>query len=211
MLLKDLCQGFVLTGGASSRMNQDKALMEVEGRPLVSYVTGAVGKVLKSVSLVGSRKKYDTLGLPVIEDIITGHGPLSGIHAALKSTTLPLSLVVGCDMPFLNPPFLEMLVQVAMVSDAQVTVAESPEFGYETLCAVYTQDCLPAVEGSIEAGDLKLSRTFERLRVRLVSASEWGSYNTSGVLFQNVNTPDDFGRARRLLEQIAKAGAEAEV
>lgn len=209
MLLRGICQGFVLTGGASSRMGQDKALMEVEGRPLVLYVADIVQQAVNPVTLVGSRQKYQALGLPVVEDLLPGFGPLSGIHAALKATTSPLNLVVGCDMPFLNPPFLEMMIQVAMVADTQVTVAESPEYGFETMCAVYNRDCLPGVEESIKAGDLKLSRLYERLRVRLVSAAEWGSFNTQGVLFQNVNTPGDFQQARRLLESIAKAGAEA--
>src|SRR5450631_3635940 len=90
------CQGFALTGGRSSRMGQDKALMPVNGRALVEIVAGNVLHGLDSVTLVGSRAKYGALGLPVIEDIHPGLGPLSGIHAALKHSRKPLCLVVGC-------------------------------------------------------------------------------------------------------------------
>ena len=199
-----ICRGFVLTGGMSTRMGQDKALMEVRGRPLVLHVADAVQDAVHSVTLVGSMEKYGTLCLPVLEDREPGHGPLSGIHAALKDTRTPLNLVVGCDMPFLHADFLQFLVQVAMVADAQVTVAESLEFGFEALCAVYNRDILPAVEQAMIAGERKLSRLYEGLRVRSVSPDECRPYNPHGFLFHNVNTPEDFEQARLRLEMIAR-------
>ena len=203
-----LCRGFVLTGGKSSRMGRDKALMEVGGRPLVLHVTDAVAQVVSSVTLVGSRAKYGSLGLPVVEDLLPGQGPLSGIHAALKESRAPLNLVLGCDMPFLSAPFLEMLVMVAAVADAQATVTESTEFGYESLCAVFNRDALPHVEEALKAGDLKLSHVYEKLRMRTLSAEEWRPYNPHGILFHNVNTPEDFEKTRRRLEARTQGGSQ---
>ena len=202
-----LCRAFVLTGGKSSRMGRDKALMEVGGRPLVLYVSDVVARVVPSITLVGSRAKYGSLGLPVVEDVLPGQGPLSGIHAALKDSRTPLNLVLGCDMPFLNAPFLEMLIMVAAVADAKVTVTESAEFGFESLCAVFNREGLPQVEESLNAGDLKLSRVYEKLRVRTLSAEEWRPYNPHGDLFRNVNTLEDFEKAWRRLEAVAQGGA----
>ena len=198
------CEGFVLTGGRSTRMGQDKALMEVRGTALASMVARNMVRAVQSATLVGSRVRHGGLGLPVIEDQHTGLGPLSGIHAALKHTRKPLALVAGCDMPFLSWMFLEHIAEIASVADADVTVAESGEFGYESLCAVYNRSALSAVEEAITRGELKLSDLYKSLRVRTVSAEECRPFNKFGVLFSNVNTPDDFEQARLRLEAMTK-------
>jgi molybdopterin-guanine dinucleotide biosynthesis protein A len=185
-------------------MGQDKALMPVNGIPLAVHVAQAVKRAVKSATLVGSKEKYGSLGLTVVEDVYPGHGPLSGIHAALSASTTPLNLIVGCDMPFLSTDFLEHIVLIAAVADAQVTVAESTEFGYEALCAVFNREVLPAIEDCLKTAELKLSRVYERLHVRTLSPEEWRPFNPQGVLFHNVNTLDDFEQARRRMEALAR-------
>jgi molybdopterin-guanine dinucleotide biosynthesis protein A len=205
-LVSKFCDGFVLTGGRSSRMGQDKALLEVDGRPLIKIVAANVQRALGEVTLVGSSAKYGSLGIPVIEDIHPGLGPLAGIHAALRHSRKPLVLVVGCDMPFLNAQFLERLAQIAAVADSEVTVAESVDYGLESLCAVYNQSTLPHVEEALERRELKIAMLYEKVRVRKLSAEECRPFNPQGVLFSNVNTPQDFELARRRLEAISSAG-----
>lgn len=201
-LVSYFCDGFVLAGGRSSRMGQDKALLEVAGKPLVKFVGASVARVLDTVTLVGSAAKYGELGLPIIEDIHPGLGPLSGIHTALKHTRKPLALIVGCDMPFLTPEFIEKLVEIASVADCDITVAESLENGLESLCSVYNRTALPYVEEAIQRRELKISLLYERVRVRKLSAEECRPYNRFGVLFSNINTPDDFEQASRRLQAM---------
>jgi molybdopterin-guanine dinucleotide biosynthesis protein A len=202
-LTMKFCQGFVLAGGMSSRFGQDKALMRVKSQTLAEIVAYNMADAVDTVTLVGSREKYESLGLPVIEDQYPGLGPLSGIHAALKHSHKPLSLVVACDMPFLNTDFLANMVEVAIVADSQITVAESIEYGYETLCAVYHRDLLPLVEEMIVKRELKLTDIYSRVKLRTLSADECRPYNKYGILFSNVNTVDDFEIARRRLEAMA--------
>jgi molybdopterin-guanine dinucleotide biosynthesis protein A len=199
-LVSRFCDGFILTGGRSSRMGQDKALLEVDGKPLIKIIAGHVKRVLDDVTLVGRKALYASLGMAVIEDIHPGLGPLAGIHAALRHSHKPLVLVVGCDMPFLNAEFLEKLVQVAAVADAEITVAESVEYGVESLCAIYNQTTLPLIEDAIENRELKVARLFDKVRVRKLSADEYRPFNPQGMLFSNVNTPQDFELARRRFE-----------
>lgn len=201
-----MCAGFVLAGGASSRMGQDKALMEVNGQPLALIVAQQVKTAVGSVTVVGNRERHAGLGLPLVEDIHVGKGPLGGIHAAIKNSRSPLNLVVGCDMPFLNAGFLERLATIAAVADAQVTVAESLEFGYESLCAVYSRSILAVVEECLAADELKLGRVYEQLHVRKLSPEEWQPFNSQGILFHNVNTPEDFERVSKRLESVARGG-----
>jgi molybdopterin-guanine dinucleotide biosynthesis protein A len=185
-------------------MGQDKALLEVDGTPLIRIVAANVKRALDAVTLVGSKVRYEFLGMPVIEDIHAGLGPLSGIHAALRHSHKPLVLVVGCDMPFLNAEFLERLAQIAIVADSEVTVAESVDYGLESLCAIYNRSTLALVEAAIGRRELKVAALYDKVRVRKLSAEECRPFNPHGVLFSNVNTPQDFDLARRRLETIAR-------
>jgi molybdopterin-guanine dinucleotide biosynthesis protein A len=204
MLSGSLCSGYVLTGGKSSRMGMDKALLPVNGQALALWVADNVKEAARSVSFVGDRAKYGHLGLPVVEDVRPGQGPLSGIHAALSQTRTPLNLIVGCDLPFLSGEFLDRLATIAAVTDADVTVAESLEHGYQAVCAVYNRTALPIIEECLTSGTLKLSRVYERLAVRKLSPEEWTPFNRQGLLFHNVNTPEDYEQACRRLEAMAR-------
>ena len=191
----DLCRGFVLTGGKSSRMGQDKALLPFGGGPLALWVAGRVQAVCGRVSLVGDGSKYAGLGLPVIEDIYAGQGPLAGIHAALAHSDTPWSLVVGCDMPYLSSDFLGLLLEIAREGNFDAVVPESESFGYEPLCAVYTPACRAPIEEALQSHQRKTRDVFGRLCVRRVARQEWQSYDPYGKLFRNMNTREDYEQA----------------
>lgn len=191
--------GFVLTGGRSSRMGRDKALLPFGDRSLAAWMAKVVQKVCGEVSLVGSRAKYSGLGFPVVEDIFIDSGPLAGIHAALVHSDTPFSLIVGCDMPNLSPDFLDRLLEIALEGDSDAVVPESEAFGYEPLCAVYSRNCLPRIEEALRNEERKVSSIFSRLRVRPVMCREWQAYDPLGKLFQNLNTPEDYEQARTKL------------
>jgi len=190
--LAHLCSGYVLTGGRSSRMNQDKALLPFGGRPLVLGIAELVLQVCGNVSLVGSSAKYSGLGFPVVEDIFPGQGPLGGIHAALTDSRTPFSLIVGCDMPYASTEFMESLVEIARTARADAVVPESEAFGLEPLCAVYSRACLPVIEDALRMEERKISRFLERLRLRRVTREEWQPYDRDGKLFCNLNTLEEY-------------------
>jgi len=193
------CRGFVLAGGESRRMEQDKALLPFGERPLAAWMAERVGKVCRTVALVGDAAKYSALGFPVTEDVYAGHGPLGGIHAALASSAAPFNLIVGCDMPYLSAEFLAWMLQAAKAGQPDVTIPESESHGYEPLCAVYTPACLRPIEEALRSGERKISHALEGLRLRVVRAHEWKRYDAQGKLFHNLNTPEEYARARAAL------------
>lgn len=184
--------GFVLVGGAGRRMGRDKALLSFEGVPLAHRLAERVRSAAGSATLVGSRRLYATLGWPIIEDRFPGRGPLAGIHSLLKQSAAEWNLVVACDLPFLSAPFLRFLLRAATETSAegaQLVVPVSSR-GYE-LAAVLRRDCLPAAEAALAGGDYRLSGFYARLRRREIAAAEWRRFDPRGLLFQNVNTPED--------------------
>lgn len=166
MVREDLF-GFVLAGGKSLRMGTDKAALSLEGRTLLEHALSILRQVAGEVAILGSRQLYGDYGVPVIEDIYPGCGPLGGIHAALAhvaktavqsrspgspqaeaASAAKLSLIIAVDTPFLEPKFLAYLAERARESAAVVTTPEIAGFK-QPLCAVYSQKFLPIAERAL--------------------------------------------------------------
>src|ERR1700690_1848525 len=90
--------GFILAGGASSRMGRDKGLLDFGGVPLILHTARLLESLVAEVTVVGSPHRYAALGLRAIADEDDGQaqdgpqkpgcGPLAGIAAALAATRL---------------------------------------------------------------------------------------------------------------------------
>ena len=133
------------------------------------------------------------------DEALQHSGPLGGIHAALSATEAELNLIVGCDMPYLSQEFLELLVHIGGETDADGVVPTSAEFGYEPLCAVYKRSCLAPMGRALQAGRRRVSEVFAELRLRWVPPEEWQRCDPAGRLFRNLNTREEYERARREL------------
>src|SRR2546423_14435993 len=135
---------FVLAGGKSTRMGRDKAFLEFKGRILLARALELAAGVADDVRIVGGPRKFAAFGR-VIEDIYRERGPLGGIHAALKSSSTRLNLMLAVDLPFVQPEFLKYLISVARETKAMVAVPRAGD-GLQPLCAVYPQKIAPAAE-----------------------------------------------------------------
>src|SRR3569832_1662811 len=162
MLMARALTGFVLTGGKSSRMGSDKALLRLpDGETFAEHAIALVSSVATEVRLLGSREKYAGFAWAgeIIEDIYPGRGPLGGIHAALRSTSTELNLVLAVDMPAMKTACLEYLVTRAEDSSALVVV---PDIGdtQQPLCAVYRRDFCAIAEQALLEGRNRVNGAF---------------------------------------------------
>ena len=180
--------GFVLAGGQSSRMGQDKALLPWKGSTLIQSVAREVSNAAGSVTLIGSVEKYGNLGLRVLPDKMAGCGPLGGLHAALSDASAEWNLVVACDMPAVTSQLLEELLAAAEACGANALVPQTAA-GLEPLCAVYHVRLLPAVESAIQSKLLKMHDFVSTIQPRL-----WPAPNPAA--FRNLNTPQQLSEAR---------------
>ncbi len=186
--------GLILAGGASRRMGRDKAFLELDGRPLIGIVIERMAGVCAEVLVVaGDTRPYAGLGVPLVTDRFPGVGVLGGLHAGLAAAAHDLALVVGCDMPFLNPALLRAFAGWAEGFDvAALRQGEQ----VETLHAAYRRACLPAIEAAIRAGERRIVSFFPQVRVRYVEVEEVTPFDSTGRSFRNVNTPQEWEAAR---------------
>lgn len=173
--------GFVLAGGASSRMGRDKALLPLDGATMLEQIARKVHDAAGSVTLIGSPEKYFRLGFPVISDAVEGCGPLGGLYTALLNTHADWNLLLACDMPNITVAFLKQLLDAA---DGDCLVPEF-EGRADPLCAVYHRRILPAVKAAIDRKLFKMQDFISTLRT-----IRWPVSDPGPLL--NVNTPAQY-------------------
>jgi molybdopterin-guanine dinucleotide biosynthesis protein A len=57
---------------------------------------------------------------------------------------------------------------------------------------------LPAIEAAIDADQWKVISWFPQVKVRVLTPDEIKRYDTLGLAFWNVNTPEEFAEAERI-------------
>ncbi len=210
--------GFVLAGGQSTRMGRDKALLELDGRPLVELAVEKLRAVELDVKICGARAdaaaELARLG-EVVPDRFAGCGPVGGIEAGLSAGDGAFSLFLAVDMPLVPVEFLRWMMERAETSGAVATI---PVAGgrEQPLCAVYSRRLLDGLRAAIGAGHLKTMRAIEEAaaglgeRVDLFQVEPVAAALPAGAWpvdagrggapvrewFLNANTPEEFALAK---------------
>ena len=186
-------------GGQSSRMGTDKAFVDLLGQPLIEHIIGRVAGLGQAETMLITNRPddYAHLGLPMVGDVLPDKGSLGGIYTALHHSQTAYTLVVACDMPFLNPALLRHMVGLCVGDQYDVIVPRVD--GYpQGLHAIYSQGCVEPIRARLEADRLKVIGFYDDVRVRYLDEAEYAPLNPDGLSFSNVNTPEELAEARRV-------------
>jgi len=199
--------GVILAGGMGRRLEKNKALERIGGKALIERVIDSLVPLTTEVLAVVARPEQATaLRLPpslrVVSDRYPGGGSLGGIFTGLEASAEPWSLVVACDMPFLNRELLRHLIGESSNVDAVI-----PRLGGqpEPLHALYSKACLAPMERMLRAGQLKIAPLFEAVRVRYVDEETIDRIDPRHLSFFNINTQADLEEARGYFRQKPSA------
>lgn len=189
MSLREEIVGAVLAGGMSSRMGVDKAMLPIQGIPMISRVAGMLSGIFSQVVLLpGDKANYSFLQLPHIGDLFEGCGPLGGIHAALHHAAPKPVFVLACDLPFVTPPLVNYLLSHLKSAKAVV-----PSFNGMTqpLCAVYTPQCLQTIDSRLKKGWYGVSRALEEIEHTIIPITEELPFYVPNILL-NINNEQEY-------------------
>ncbi|CAM3763354.1 molybdenum cofactor guanylyltransferase MobA [Rahnella bruchi] len=175
--------GVILAGGRSSRMGEDKGLVEINGRPLFELIAERlrpqVGEILISCNQNSERYGKDFHTVPDIEQDFSG--PLAGMLAALSVSKTEWVLFVPCDVPAFPADLSESLS--AGLSGQKAAYARDTEREHPTLCLL-NRSLVPALTAYLENGDRKLMIFLHDIGAKSVFFGE-------SKAFSNLNTPED--------------------
>jgi molybdenum cofactor guanylyltransferase len=167
----------VLAGGASRRMGVDKATVQIDDRPMVARVAGALEDAgsLRTVVVGGDRATMTGLGLVHVADRWPGAGPLGGIATALAELAGgeegQVVVVLACDLVAPDPAAIGRVVAV-LTDDPSADVAVPDVHGRrQWLHAAWRAGARHGLEAALAGGERAVHRAVagEGLRVATVA------------------------------------------
>lgn len=194
--------GVILSGGHSRRMGQNKALMPFGDRRLIDWVIEVFSSVFSELLIVTNTPDvYADLEIPMVGDVVSNKGPLGGIYSAIYHVATSHCFVVACDMPFLNTDLMRYMMR--QMTDYDVVMPDIQ--GYmEPLHAIYSKACLTPIERCLAADRLKIVGFLPDVRVCTVTADEIRQFDPEFLVFQNLNTPEEFQTAVERLRTASR-------
>lgn len=210
----------ILCGGRSTRFGTDKALLAIDGVPMVAYVADRVSCIVDEIILAArDPEQRETLAevskilddAPIVCDSVAGYGPVAGVLAGLLASGSAYSVCLACDLPHVSPDVVDALFRYAEGRDsvgaagatgdtgatgvADVVIPQHPDGTLEPLHAVYGRSMIHACQGAIEEGahTVRSAITLVR-RVVYVPTESLRRFDPDLRTFLNVNYPEDLGR-----------------
>lgn len=186
-----LCAGLILAGGESRRMGTDKALVPLNGRPLIAHVAARLAPQVGAlaISANGDPARFAGLGLAVLPDD-RPQGPLSGVLAGMvwaRAQGAEALVTAPCDGPLFPDDLVAGLIAAARGHTGAFATSGAdlhPTWG------LWPVDLAPALADFLASGAKPRLRDF---------GSAAGRARWPAGSFVNANTPEDLAAiARRL-------------
>lgn len=195
----------ILAGGKGKRMGyREKALMALNGKPLITYVVRSLEKVVDDIIISVRDKAQEELLVPVLPgytyvyDAYENTGPLSGILSGLLVCRDEFCFIAACDMPFINENVVNMLFRMSENYDAAIPRWEDGSL--EPLHAVYR--CKPMIvetKRAIRNAEKIILAPVHRMKVNYVEIEDIRKIDADLRTFINVNTPEDLNNVYKKL------------
>jgi molybdopterin-guanine dinucleotide biosynthesis protein A len=195
--------GLVLAGGQSRRMGTDKAGLRYGDDPrpqwkrMAKLLQSVCGKVFVSIrqgQILDEWNPDD--GFILLEDPAESQGPLTGFLEAFKADPHSAWLVAACDLPLLDLPTLECLVNNRSAT-AAVAYRSAHDDLPEPMCAIYEPAMRPVLEAAL-AEDLRCPR---KILINQGESVLLLDLPNSDAL-ENANTPEEFERLSLQLKRV---------
>ncbi|HEX3914696.1 MAG TPA: NTP transferase domain-containing protein [Steroidobacteraceae bacterium] len=188
--------GLILAGGASTRMQRDKAAITYQGRTQLDRAFEMLSRHVDPVfvSVRADQGSDDTRAhKPLIVDSVAGKGPVVGIRSAFAAHPQVAWLVLACDLPFLTDAVIEGLLRARDAARFATAYKSAHDGLPEPLCAIW-EPAAAAALADYQAGGGHCPRKFLiRHGARLLEPVD-------ARALDNVNTPEEYAHALSTFE-----------
>ncbi|WP_336358205.1 molybdenum cofactor guanylyltransferase [Haloarcula sp. CGMCC 1.6347] len=194
--------GVIVSGGRSTRFgDSDKAVADLAGTPMIRRVADRLGQVVgdlvvncreDQVEAIDAALSGHTLDPTFALDADPDQGPMAGIATGLEAVDSEYAAVVACDMPFVDPGFVDYLFERAASHEAAVP---RPDEWFQTTQAVYHAEAMRAAcRRALERGEHKVVEPVFDLDYVVVEHEDVLEHTTLET-FENLNTREEFEAA----------------
>lgn len=178
----------ILAGGKSSRMNyNNKALLLFKEKTFIESIIYE-GKDFNEVIIISNNKEdYTQFDLKIFNDIYLGHGPLAGIHSALKNARNDKVLCIACDMPLITKDILKF---ISDINEEYEVLAPKINEKLQPLCAIYSKELIFRIEEALINNENKLKKFIMSTKYKVLEDKKYKVLSERE--FSNINTINEY-------------------
>lgn len=188
----ELFSAFILAGGKSSRMGEDKGLIRLNDKTMVEQVIDCLREATGvDPVIISNNQQYERFGLEVLPDLIPEKGPMGGIYTALSYARYQNCLFAPCDTPNLDPRVFSILLEKS--GDSAVTI---PWFKgrFHPLTGVYNKKITEDLIRHLNTDRLQIIEFVKFCGVKILDLG--GVPGIDPGCFENINSKDELERLR---------------
>ena len=178
----------ILAGGKSSRMGEDKALLEYKGKLFIEKIAEELSFFEEKIIARGNNSALTGItdaSWKIIPDVYSEHGPMGGLHAALKDCESEAMFVVTCDMPMITKQLAKDICKEMTEYDAVIAVTEDGKI--HPLCGIYKKELYKSMEEHLQMDHNRVMEVLKKCRLKYFHLDEEDSKQLI-----NVNTKEDY-------------------
>jgi molybdopterin-guanine dinucleotide biosynthesis protein A len=196
----------ILAGGRSARMGQPKATLRLAGmtlveRTVIELARAELTRAFDDIVVVAAPES-EAIELPplgavtIVRDESAYQGPVGALARGLRAARHELAFACSCDLPMLRSEIASWLLSLVGERDDAVI----PQVGerLQPLHAVYRRRCADALDAMLARGEHRLSAIAGAVNAHIVSEAEYRRADPDALSCFNINTPEDYARAKTL-------------
>ncbi|MFN8671088.1 MAG: molybdenum cofactor guanylyltransferase [Candidatus Sericytochromatia bacterium] len=185
----------ILSGGNSTRIGQNKALLEVSGKTLIEVMVDNLKKISSKIYIVTDTPEEYTFfsndnNISFVKDIFPEKKSiLAAMYSGLKVSEENYNFICSCDLPYLNINLINYLYSLKSDFDAIIPIFNNEP---KTLHAFYSKNTLKVMEKVLDKGNKKVSRIFRDLNIKYVPQNALESEDEKLLSFFSIKTYLDY-------------------
>lgn len=178
----------ILAGGKSSRMGEDKALLKYDGQYFIEKIAEELQFFDEKIIARGNNRTLEGMkesGWNIVPDVYPDHGPMGGLHAALKKCESEAMFVVTCDMPMITRELADKIC--CEIKDYDAVIAVTDEGKYHPLCGIYKKELYNSMTEYLEQDNNRVMEVLKKCRLKYFYLNAEESKQ-----LMNVNTREEY-------------------
>ncbi|MBT8312373.1 MAG: NTP transferase domain-containing protein [Eudoraea sp.] len=187
--------GLILAGGKSTRMGQDKHLLDYHGEPQAEYLYGMLQGLCEKtfMSIRADQKSYQNKGYEEIVDQNIFRGPFNGLLSAHARYPEAAWLVLACDLPLIDKQSIDRLIRDREPQKDATAMATRKTGLPEPLVAIWEPTGLETAKTYLKTAESSCPRKFLlRHACKLV-------FPEQDLVLLNANNPEEFQEALSII------------
>jgi len=191
--------GVILSGGNSSRMGTDKALLEINGTSLIKLVFNNLAAFSDTIIISSDNLKHLLPNSILVTDDYKNCGPAGGIYSSLKTSTNSINIICSCDTPFVSPQIFKLLY---LYSDAYDVVV--PQFSgvLHPLIGIYKKHTAEIFAEALNSKQFVLKDIISKTKLKtVIIEDELSDFNE--LDFTNINNWEQYNLLTKTVSSSA--------